>query len=110
MFRAEIENSLEDADALFNLYEKRYHRDEITNYVYNENGVFLTQEITGLRGILTFLDTLKPEKFSSVEDIASEIDSMIKKKVEDFEDPEAIYGIVSRRIKKILNYLNMKSE
>ncbi|MDR2071733.1 MAG: hypothetical protein LBP81_10005 [Treponema sp.] len=108
MFRAEIENSLEDIRVLVELYEKRFRGEEITSYVYNENEVFLAQEIGGLKGLLVFLDSLDPAKFSKAEDIADEIDTMIKKRVEDYEDPEAIYAIVSRKIKKILTYLNLR--
>jgi hypothetical protein len=108
MFRAEIENSLEDAGALVELYKKRFKSEEITSYVYNENEVFLAQETAGLKGLLAFLDSLDSVKFSKAEDVANEIDSMIKRKVEDYEDPEVIYAIVSRKIKKILTYLNLR--
>ncbi|MDR0388052.1 MAG: hypothetical protein LBH57_08450 [Treponema sp.] len=108
MFRAEIENSLEDAGALAGFYEKRFKNEEITGYVYNENEAFLSREIAGLKGILSFLDSLDPTKFLKAEDVAFEIDNMIKKKVKDYEDPEVIYSIVSRKIGKILTYLNMR--
>jgi hypothetical protein len=108
MFRAEIENSLEDARVLIELYERRFKSEEITNYVYNENEAFLARETSGLKGLLALLDSFDPAKFSKAEDIALEIDSMIKRRVKDYEDPEAIYAIVSRKIKKILAYLNMR--
>jgi hypothetical protein len=108
MFRAEIKNSLEDAGALVELYEKRFKSEEITNYVYNENEAFLARETAGLKGILVLLNSLDPAKFSRAEDIALEIDSMIKRRVKDYEDPEVIYAIVSRKIEKILAYLNMR--
>jgi hypothetical protein len=110
MFRAEIENSIEDVTALADLYEKRFKSDEITNYVYNENEAFLAKEIAGLRSLLTYLETVSPEKFSGAEVLALEIDNMIKRKTEVYEDPGAVYGIVSRKIKKILTYLNMRSD
>jgi hypothetical protein len=110
MFRAEIENSIEDVTALADLYEKRFKSEEITNYVYNENEAFLTNEIAGLRSLLTYLETISTEKYSNAEELASEIDNMIKRKAEVYEDPGAVYGIVSRKIKKILTYLNMRSE
>jgi spore coat protein CotH len=108
MFRVEVENSLEDAKALTALWDKRFKSAEITNYVYSENEVFLAQEIMGLKGLLEHLDTLNPVNFVKPDDIAFEIDNMIKRKVDDFEDPEVIYMIVSRKIKKILSYLNMQ--
>jgi hypothetical protein len=108
MFRAEIENSLEDAGALAGVYEKRFNSEEITGYVYKENEAFLSREIAGLKRILVFLDSLDPAKFSRAEDVASEIDNMIKRKVKDYEDPEVLYAIVSRKIGKILTYLNMR--
>jgi hypothetical protein len=108
MFRAEVENSLEDVKALAGVYEKRFKGEEITRYVYSENEAFLSREIAGLKGILVFLDSLDPAKFLKAEDVANEIDNVIKKKVKDYEDPEVIYAIASRKIKKILTYLNMR--
>ncbi|MDR2741507.1 MAG: hypothetical protein LBB98_05045 [Treponema sp.] len=108
MFKAEIENSLEDARALTELYEKRFKSEEITSYVYNENEAFLAQETSGLKGLLAMLDSLDAAKFSKAKDVADEIDNVIKRKVKDYEDPEAIYAIVSRKIKKILTYLNLR--
>jgi hypothetical protein len=108
MFRAEIENSLDDAKTLIDLCEKRYKSGEITSYVYNENGAFLERETLSFKGLLSYLDTLDPSKYSQVEDVASEIDNMIKRKVDEYEDPEVIYVIVNRKIKKILTYLNMR--
>jgi hypothetical protein len=108
MFRAEIENSLEDVRALTELYKKRYRGEEITIYVYKENEAFLAQETVGLQGLLVLLESFDPAKFIKAEDVAVEIDTMVKQKVADYEDPEVIYAIVSRKIKKILTYLNMR--
>jgi hypothetical protein len=108
MFRAEIENSIEDARALTGVYEKRFKCEEITSYVYNENEAFLARETLGLKGLLAALDSLDPSKFSGAEEVALEIDTMIKRKVKDYEDPEAIYAIAGRKIKKILMYLNLR--
>jgi hypothetical protein len=108
MFRAEIEGSLEDAKALIELCEKRFKNEEITNYVYSENEAFLAKESAELKGLLAHLETIDPAKYLKAEDIALEIDNMIKRKVDDYEDPEVIYMIVGRKIKKILTYLNMQ--
>ncbi|MDR3131428.1 MAG: hypothetical protein LBU18_07765 [Treponema sp.] len=107
MFRAEIENSIEDAISLEGLYAGRFKSKEISGHVYNENEAFLAREIAGLKELLKFLESFDPARFSRVEDIANEAGSMIKKKVADYEDPEAVYAIVSRKIKKILTYLNL---
>jgi hypothetical protein len=105
MFRGELENSLEDAQYLAEAYKKKLKGSEITNYVYNENEVFLAQEITGLRGLMAYVDSLSPGENDTIETIVSSIDGIIKQRIQEYADPGAVYDIVTRNIKRILAYI-----
>jgi hypothetical protein len=105
MFRGELENSLDDARYLAEFYEKKLKGSEITNYVYNENEAFLAQEIRGLKGFIEYIDTLSPGEHDTVEDIVSKIDDMIKRRIREYADPGAVYDIVTRKIRRILVYM-----
>lgn len=109
MFRAEAEDSLVDARSLWAAGEKRHLNDEITNYVHNENRAYLTQLISSLQGVLKYLDTVPADRERNVEDIAAEIENMVRREV-FFEDPEAVAVILGRKIKKILTYMKMQAD
>ncbi|MDR1949908.1 MAG: hypothetical protein LBQ38_10995 [Spirochaetaceae bacterium] len=110
MFRAEMESSLEDAEDLAAAYKKRFGRDEISSYVYNENEAFLAQEIAGLKGLIARLAVFSAKDFQTAEDMAAFIISGVHEKAELFENPEAVYRIVNRKVQKILVYIKMRQD
>ncbi|MDR2177263.1 MAG: hypothetical protein LBP20_04370 [Treponema sp.] len=110
MFHAEMKSSLEDAEELVALYKKRFNRDEITNYVYNENEAFLAQEMAGIRGVIAQIEGFSARDYRSAEDIAAVIENRVHEKAELFENPEAVYRLVHRKIQKILSYIGMRPE
>jgi len=109
ILKAELEDCLEDVEDLTNLYERRLKKDEITNYVYQENEALLAREIAGLKNILLSIDDLTLEGYDSVDAFASSVDAMIQREVLEFEDPEAVYGIAKRKLLKVLKYVGEHS-
>jgi hypothetical protein len=112
MFREEIEESLDNIQYLADSYERKFKNGEITNYVYNENEAFLAQEIAGLRRFLAFIASVAQGSLAvkTPEDIAIMIGDVIKKKAKDYEDPEAVYHIVSKKLEKTLRYLVFRQD
>jgi hypothetical protein len=108
MFRAELQDSLEDIEYLSGTNESRYRSNEITSYVYNENRAFLQHETAGLKNLISFIDFFNPDDYRTVTELASATDVFFKKKVEEFDDPEAVYGIIKRKIKKVLAYVEQQ--
>lgn len=106
ILKAELEDCLEDVEDLSNLYERRRNKEEITNYVYQENAALLSRELGGFKNILLSIDGLSPEGYDSVEAFASAVDSIIQREVLEFEDPEAVYGIAKRKLLKVLRYVS----
>jgi hypothetical protein len=110
MFHAEMKSSLEDAEDLVSVYKKRFNKDEITSYVYNENEAFLAQEMAGIRGIIAQIEDFSAGDYQSAEDTAAVIENRVHEKAELFENPEAVYRLVHRKIQKILAYIRMRPE
>jgi hypothetical protein len=108
MFQAELQDSLEDIEYLKGTNESRYRSNEITSYVYNENKAFLLHEAAGLKNLISFIDSFNPGDYQTVTELASAVDEFFRKKVEEFDDPEAVYGIIRRKIKKILAYVEQQ--
>jgi hypothetical protein len=90
MFRAELENSLEGLEYLASSYEKKFRRNEITNYVYKENESFLALEISELKKILAFSGTIRAEVCKTAEEMAALMEGFLKQRLEEFDDPEAV--------------------
>jgi hypothetical protein len=109
MLKEEIEESLDNIQYLVDSYERKFKNEEITNYVYSENEAFLAQEMTGLRRFLAFIASISPD-VKTPEDIAILIGDVIKKKMKDYEDPEAVYRIVNKKLEKTLRYLNLQKD
>ncbi len=104
VLKAELEDCLEDVEDLEILYERKHRGDEITNYVYNENQALLKRELAGLKNVLQTIDDVTLDSYVSVDALAADVDAMIQKKVLEFEDPEAVYGIAKRKLLKVLRY------
>lgn len=104
ILKAEIEDCLEDVEDLENFYEQRFRGNEVTPYVYNENEALLSREFAGLGQVLASIELVDLDKYASVEDLAAAVDEMIQKKVLEYENPQAVYGIVKRKLLKVLRY------
>jgi hypothetical protein len=109
MLREEIEESLNNIQYLVDSYERKFKNGEVSNYVYNENEVFLAQEIVGLRRFLAFIASISPD-VKTPEDIVILIGDVIKKKIKDYEDPEAVYLIMNKKLEKTLRYLKLRQD
>jgi hypothetical protein len=105
MVRAELEDSIEGLEGLSVRCKHRLGSGEITNYVYNENEALLHQEISGLKKLLPVVDAVKAEDCRDVYDLAQKMEALLTAKAEELQDPQAVGGIVSRKIRKILNYI-----
>jgi hypothetical protein len=106
ILKAELEDCLEDVEDLTNLYERRRDKEEITNYVFQENEALLSREFKGLKNIILSIDRLDSEGYASVEAFAAAVDEILQRAVLEFEDPEAVYGIAKRKLLKVLRYVS----
>jgi hypothetical protein len=106
--KEELEDSLGSIQYLAQSYERKFKNEEITNYVYNENESFLAQEIAGLKRFLLFLNSISPD-VQSPEDIVVLIGDVVKQKMKDFEDPEAVYHILNKKIEKTMRLLKSQN-
>jgi hypothetical protein len=105
LFLAEMQDSLEDIEYLAGIYGNRFRNGEITTYVYNENKAFLKHEASGLKGLIAFIESVKPGDYKDVRELAQGMEYMLKKKAEESDNPAVIDQIVSRKIKKVLAYV-----
>lgn len=105
MFQAEMEDSLGDVLYLSEFNENRFKNNEITNYVYNENKAFLEHEVSGLKELVVYIGTINAEDYKDVAEMAAGVEKLLKKWIKEQDEPQAVYGIISRKIKKVLKYI-----
>ncbi|MFP3089235.1 hypothetical protein LQZ21_02790 [Treponema sp. TIM-1] len=105
MFQAEMEDSYGDVLYLSGVNESRFKNGEITNYVYNANKAFLEHEASGLKELIAYIGTIHAEDYKDIEKLVAAVDELLKARVKEQDDPQAVYGIISRKIKKVLKYI-----
>jgi hypothetical protein len=105
LMRAEMEDTIEGLGQLSARLKERLGREEITNYVFNENEALVSREIAGLTSLLPVLDELKSGDYPDVYALAKHAEEALVRKSGESEDPEAVSEIIMRKIRKILTYI-----
>ena len=105
ILRIELEDLEEDINDLLELCQKRKNHDEITTYVYLENKSLLLNEIAGIKSLINSLGDLDTGRFPCQEVMFQEIDRLIRSRTRDCAFPEAVYGLVKRRLDKVIQFL-----
>jgi predicted nuclease with TOPRIM domain len=108
MLRAELEDSVEGLEALSGSLRERLKKEEITNYVFNENEALIYQEIFGLKTLLPVFDEINKDEYPDVQSLSGAVGELLKKKAEELEDGRGVLEIITRKIKKVLNYITEK--
>ena len=70
MLQAEVEDSIEGLEMLSRNLRDRLKKDEITNYVFNENEGLISQEIFGLKSLLPVFGGIDKDKYPDVLSLA----------------------------------------
>ncbi|MDR1418958.1 MAG: hypothetical protein LBI86_01140 [Treponema sp.] len=105
LMRAELEDCIEGLEHLSEILGDRFSKNEITNYVFSENSALLAREISGLRSLVPVLGGIKSGDFPDVYALARHTEKTLLDAAREWENPEAINGIIARKIRKILTYI-----
>jgi hypothetical protein len=105
MFQAEMEDSYEDIRYLSGVNENKFKTNRITNYVYNENKAFLEHEAAGVKELIGAIAAIKAEDYTDVAELVPAVGELLKNKAKEQDDPQAVYGIISRKINKVRAYI-----
>jgi hypothetical protein len=105
MFQAEMEDSYGDVRYLSGVNESKFKNNEITNYVYSENKAFLEHEASGIKELIAYVGSINAENYKDVTEMALAVGELLINKAKEQDDPQVVYGIISRKIKKVLTYI-----
>jgi hypothetical protein len=105
MFQAEMEDSYGDILYLSGINENKFANNRITTYVYNENKAFLDHEAAGIKDLIPGIGSVKTEDYADVPELAAAVGELLKNRAKEQDNPPAVYGIISRKINKVLAYI-----
>lgn len=82
----------------------RYHKKEITPYVYKENDALLQREISDVRIIKNEVNKLAERDYHDLEEASENVVEVI----EEFTGfPKAVHSYMKGKVKKVLEYVSI---
>lgn len=105
VLRIELEDLQEDLLVMAEIYHQRELKREITDYVFLENLSLLQSEIAGIDNIISSLDKIDPEDFTTIEEFAHYISEEFRKKTESAGFPDSVFALVNRKLAKVSRYI-----
>ncbi len=111
ILKIELEESEQDLRFLEDLHKQREEAGEITQYVFRENMNLLKNEISSVREILGSVDDMieNRDAYDSFTEMVDALKRKVKDKVDRSTNAQAVYDIVSRKIDKVLKYVQDES-
>lgn len=105
LLKAELEDLSEDIELLELRYRVRYDSSQIGEYVFRENDAFLRREKDSIANFSKIVDGIDPALYKSVTELEAHLMDRSRELVASFEDPEAIFILLKRKIDKIHTYM-----
>ncbi len=105
LLRIELEELEQDICDLLELWQRRKDSHEITNYVYLENKGLLLNEVGCVKELLGNIAAVDTSRYDSVEQMISDVDNMIDKRIRECAFPEVLHSLVKRRLEKVRQYI-----
>jgi hypothetical protein len=105
ILKAELEDLLEDLDAAERRYAERFARREVTDYVFRQNDGLFRAEAESLRRVLHFVEGFDSSQCADLDCLVSTVDTLVRGLVKDREEPEAVCGLVARKLQKVRRYV-----
>ncbi len=109
LLEAEILDAQDDIRDLERTLKTRIEAREITNYVFRENTALLEQELHALERIRALLKEIDPTDYSGVDEYGDAVMNRVREFVRHHDAPGAVVPIISRRLKRITDFLKSPS-
>ena len=110
VLKIELEDLEEDLLVMAEIYHQREQKDEITDYVFLENLSLLQSEIAGIDTMLSSLNEIDIEKFTTLAELVEFVDQNFRKKTDAANFPESVYALVKRKLTKVSKYIQDESD
>jgi len=103
----ELEDIEDDIKTMEELYEFRYQKKEITEYVHLENQAQLQREYSGIKKLCTFVKETESNvgDFKNIDELILYLNNQFHMKINAAGYPDAIFNFIGRKITKVKNYI-----
>ena len=101
----ELEDLQQDLRVAVQIYEERNVSGDVTNYVMRENSALLENEISGLELVCRTVGEMTPDEEESVGDLVERVRSACRRRITESHFPDALCGMVDRKISKVEKYI-----
>ena len=105
IFRAELDELVEDLLIFEDLYKKREENGEITNYVYLENKGLIKDELLGVQNIVNSAEQLLDHEYQNLDEMVEDLSAKIKMQIEESGHSNAAFLLVERKLQKVKKYM-----
>ena len=106
LLRLEIESMHDEVELILNSLHERHARHEITDYVHNENGAILRNELLGLESFIRDELVIDPTRGQSVDALVKEVRLSLRQRCAERDYVPALFHLIDRRLSKIEAYLD----
>lgn len=106
LFRVELDDLMEDVQHRMDLTERRFEREEITQYVRLANEAILKRELDSLEKFAGIVDGIDASLYKGISAIETALLDRSRDYVSRLEDPEAVYVLLKRKIDKVKAFIS----
>ncbi|MFW6223343.1 MAG: hypothetical protein ACOC4A_00485 [Spirochaetota bacterium] len=105
ILKLELDDALEDFDAIIGLYRQKRAEGHLTDYVLQQNVAFVETEKQALRDCRRALDEQDLCENAALEDLRAEIEKEIDAIIHDHDLPKPAREYIRRKIDKVFRYV-----
>ncbi|NBF40436.1 MAG: hypothetical protein GVY14_08470 [Spirochaetes bacterium] len=105
ILKLELDDALEDFDALIGLYRRKNAEGHLTDYVLQQNVAFVETEKQALRDCRRALDERKICDDVVLEDLRNELEKEIDAIIHDHDLPAPAREYIRRKVDKVFQYV-----
>lgn len=105
ILKVELEEIESEIDLLIKLYQSRYEKREITNYVMQENDALLEREISCMKKLVPALETFNIDEYQDNETFILGLKAFLESFVKENQFPHAVFLLAEQRMQKVVKYI-----
>ncbi len=105
ILKLELDDALEDFDALIGLYRQKNAEGHLTDYVLQQNVAFVETEKQALRDCRRALDKRDLCEDAVLEDLRDELEKEIDAIIHDHDLPAPAREYIRRKVDKVFRYV-----
>ena len=106
LLKVELQDLVEDIQDLDEHLQHRLEDEEISEYGFKENDAFFRRELDSLTKFRNLVDGIKHGDYKDTGAMTSDLLGKLERSTAESGDPEAVLGLVSRKFRKLEDYLH----